>query len=48
MNQPSIHRTEGEARQGVTGHNVRHVLWLSRALAIVLLGAVFLLIGNSG
>jgi hypothetical protein len=24
-----------EARQGVTGHNVRYVLWISSALAVI-------------
>jgi hypothetical protein len=35
-----------EARQGVTGHNVRYVLIVSCALAMVLLGVVFFFVGN--
>jgi hypothetical protein len=35
-----------EARQGVTGHNVRLVLLVSCVLAIVALGIVFLLVGE--
>jgi hypothetical protein len=38
--------TEGvatiEARQGVTGHNVRYVLWFGVAAAIVAFAAVYL------
>jgi hypothetical protein len=31
-----------EARQGVTGHNVRYVLWFGIALAVVAFAAVYL------
>jgi len=31
-----------QARQGVTGHNVRYVLLVSLAAAVVILGAVLL------
>jgi len=31
-----------EARQGVTGHNVRYVLWFGIAAAMVTLAAVYL------
>jgi hypothetical protein len=48
VDEQSIRRTVGEARQGVTGHNVRYVLVLSCALAVVLLGVAFLLVGNPG
>ena len=30
-----------EARQGATGHNVRYVLGISVALAIIVLGVIF-------
>jgi hypothetical protein len=42
----STQRTTREARQGVTGHNVRYVLLTSCALALVLLGIVFMLVGK--
>jgi hypothetical protein len=42
--QRSIRETETEARQGVTGHNVRYVLMLSCALVVVLMGIVFVLV----
>ena len=38
--------TVKEARQGVTGHNVRWVLLASCALAVVAMGIVFLLFGS--
>jgi hypothetical protein len=41
-----IQETAREARQGAIGHNVRYVLIVSCALAVVLLGAVFLFVGN--
>lgn len=30
-----------EARQGVTGHNVRYVLWISVALVVVAFAIVY-------
>ena len=44
----TIHRTVLEARQGVTGHKVRYVLLWSCALAVVLLGVIFLFVASSG
>jgi hypothetical protein len=44
--QHSTVETAEEARQGVTGHNVRLVLLISCVLAIVLLGIVFLLVSR--
>jgi hypothetical protein len=38
--------TVKEARQGVTGHNARIVLFVSCALAIVGMGIAFLLVGH--
>jgi hypothetical protein len=38
--------TAKEARQGVTGHNVRFVLAVSCVLVIVAMGVVFLLVGS--
>ncbi|MBV8448281.1 MAG: hypothetical protein JO357_14885 [Hyphomicrobiales bacterium] len=38
--------TVKEARQGVTGHNVRFVLLVSCVLAIAAMGIVFLLVGR--
>lgn len=32
--------TKTEARQGVTGHNVRYVLGISFVLAVIILGAI--------
>ena len=40
--------TKTEARQGVTGHNVRYVLGISLALAIVALGAIAYFVGAAG
>ena len=48
MRDRSIHRTVLEARQGVTGHKVRYVLLWSCALAVVLLGVIFLFVASSG
>ncbi len=39
-------RSSVRVRAGVTGHNVRYVLLASLALAIVLVGAVALLMGR--
>lgn len=38
--------TVKEARQGVTGHNVRFVLFVACALAIIGMGLAFLLVGH--
>ena len=37
-----VRKSTDQARQGVTGHNVRHVLWLSTMLIAVMFAAVFL------
>jgi len=42
----SIQETERDAKQGVTGHNVRYVLIVSCALAVVLLAVVFFFVGK--
>lgn len=42
----STHETVTEARQGVTGHNVRYVLLISCALAVMLMVAVFIFVGS--
>jgi hypothetical protein len=38
--------TTTEARQGVTGHNVRYVLFASCALAVVFMIVAFLFVGK--
>ena len=40
--------TKTEARQGVTGHNVRYVLGISLVLAVVVLGAIGLYVSGVG
>jgi len=42
----STQETAREARQGVTGHNVRYVLVASCALALIILGIVFVFVGR--
>jgi hypothetical protein len=42
----STHETVKEARQGVTGHNVRYVLFISCALVVALMIAVYIFTGK--
>jgi len=42
----STRQTVTEARQGVTGHNVRYVLLVSCTLAVMLMTAVLIFVGN--
>jgi hypothetical protein len=37
----TIVKSKNEARQGVTGHNVRYVLWISVAAVIILFAIVW-------
>ncbi|SDR63710.1 hypothetical protein SAMN05519103_08951 [Rhizobiales bacterium GAS113] len=41
----SIRETVEEARQGVTGHNVRYVLLISCTLVVMLMIVAFLFVG---
>jgi len=43
---PPTRETVREARQGVTGHNVRIVLLVGCALAVIGMGLAFLLVGH--
>ena len=47
-NDPPVAKSTTDARQGVTGHNVRYVLAISVVAAIIAVGVVWLSIAGVG